>query len=270
MTRKFIRCVINADDFGISPGVNSATIEMMEAGHVTSATMLANGEAFDQAVAAARKLPQCSFGVHLNLTQFAPLSKSVALQAIVDANGEFSGAVRSCFPGPALQQAIFDEFQLQYDRVRQALGQVSHIDSHHHIHTNPLLFPALVGFVRANRIRSVRLTKNLYPANAVPGAVHLAKKRVWNAGLRRICIGRTCDYFGDIRSVLTGVGRFNGSTIEIMTHPGHPSYSEENEIIRSDWRASLDAKVEFVNYDALDVPIFGSIAGGNFLKKDSV
>jgi predicted glycoside hydrolase/deacetylase ChbG (UPF0249 family) len=250
-----IRCVINADDFGISPGVNSATIEMMEAGHVTSATIMANGEAFDQAIAAARKLSRCSFGAHLNLTEFAPLSKSDALRPIVDANGEFSGAVRSYFLGPALQQAIFEEFQLQYDRIRQALGQVSHIDSHHSIHVIPQLFLVLARFIRANRIRSARLTTNFYPADAVPSSFRLAKKRLWCAALRRTCMGRTCDYFGDIRSFLTHVERFNGSTVEIMAHPGSPLFSQENEIIGRDWRASLDAKVKFVNYNALDAAL---------------
>jgi predicted glycoside hydrolase/deacetylase ChbG (UPF0249 family) len=252
-TNAEIRCVINADDFGISTGVNSATIEMMEAGLVTSATIMANGEAFDQAIAAARKLPQCSFGAHLNLTEFAPLSNNGALRPIVDANGEFSGAVRNYFLGPALQQAIFDELQQQYDRVRQGLGRVSHIDSHHSIHVQPQLFLVLARFIRANRIRSARLTTNLYPANAGPGSFRFAKKRLWSAALRRICVGRTCDYFGDIRSFLTGVERFNGSTIEIMAHPGSPLFSQENEIIGSDWRARLDAKVEFVNYDAVNV-----------------
>jgi chitin disaccharide deacetylase len=253
LTNAEIRCVVNADDFGMSPGVNSATIEMMEAGYVTSATIMANGEAFDQAIAAARKLPQCSFGAHLNVTEFAPLSKSGALRPIVDANGEFSGAVRSYFLGPALQQAIFEELQLQYDRVRQALGRVSHIDSHHSIHVQPQLFLVLARFIRGNRIRSARLTTNLYPANAGPGSIRLAKKRLWSAALSRICLGRTCDYFGDIRSFLSGVERFNGSTVEIMAHPGSPLFSHENEIIGSDWRARLDAEVEFVNYDAVNL-----------------
>jgi hypothetical protein len=138
----------------------------------------------------------------------------------------------------------------------RALGQVSHIRfASQYSRAAPVISGAHAEFIRANRIRSARLTTNLYPANAGPGSFRLAKKRLWSAALRRICVGRTCDYFGDIRSFLTGVERFNGSTIEIMAHPGSPLFSQENEIIGSDWRASLDAKVEFVNYHAVDAAL---------------
>ena len=246
-----IKCIFNADDFGLSQSVNSAIIEMMEMGCVTSATILANGKAFDHAIAAARHFPRCSFGVHLNLTQFAPLSEQCALWSILDANGDFSGKILRRSPGPSLQRAILKELQLQYDRVRQALGQVSHIDSHHHIHTKASLFPLLAWFVEANRIRSVRLTKNLYGTNAAPGGDLLIKKSIWNAALRGICRGPTSDYFSDIAGLLSNVGRLEGSIVEIMTHPGNSSFEEENKIIRSDWRSNIDSDIELIGYNAL-------------------
>jgi chitin disaccharide deacetylase len=249
--RHAIKCIVNADDFGISEDVNSATVELMEKGAVTSATIMANGPAFDQAILAARKLPNCSFGVHLNVTQFGSLTKNAALNGIRNATGEFSGARLPNVIWPSMQQAILEEFQLQIDRVRSALGEISHIDSHHHIHTKPALFPVLVWLVRANGIKVVRLTKNLYPKEDKPGAGNLLKKQMWNTALRTFCAVRTSDYFGDMAAFHSNAAHLDGAVVEIMTHPGHPGYAEETKLIDSDWRSKIDANIEMIGYRAL-------------------
>jgi chitin disaccharide deacetylase len=66
--------IVNADDFGMAPGVNRAILEAHRTGIVTSTSLLANGAAFDEAAAAARATPTLAVGVHLNLTQGRPLS----------------------------------------------------------------------------------------------------------------------------------------------------------------------------------------------------
>ncbi|WP_162009790.1 carbohydrate deacetylase [Methylocystis heyeri] len=242
---------MNADDFGISKKANLETAELMEAKAVTSATIIANGPEFDQAIAFAKKLPECSFGVHLNITQFAPLSKNPELEPLLDGNGEFSSAQLPQTPGLPLQRAIIEELQLQINRVRSALGRISHVDSHHHIHTRPMLFPLLVYLIQANRIKAARLTKNLYaPANA-PNTSQRLKKQIWNTALRAIGKCHTTDYFTDLSALRSNLKRLDGAVIEIMCHPGHPDFEDETQLIRSDWRAGLDAEVDLITYDAL-------------------
>src|SRR5215472_12195237 len=51
------RLIINADDFGLTRGVNRAIAELHDAGAVTSATLMATGPAFDDAVTLARAQP---------------------------------------------------------------------------------------------------------------------------------------------------------------------------------------------------------------------
>jgi predicted glycoside hydrolase/deacetylase ChbG (UPF0249 family) len=165
--------------------------------------------------------------------------------------GEFSGNIRKCHWSPTLQKAVFDEWQLQHDRVKQSLGRVSHIDSHHHIHTIPALFVVLMHFILVNKIRSVRLTTNLYPNGASMKFTDMLKKRVWNAALRRLCT-RTTDYFCSLESFFDHWQELDEAIVEIMTHPGHAAYVPENNVIKGEWFANRNNKVELVNYNLLE------------------
>lgn len=68
-----IQIIVNADDLGLSAEVNEAIFRAMEAGVITSATMLSNGSAVIPAARILHRFPNCSFGVHLNLTEFRRL-----------------------------------------------------------------------------------------------------------------------------------------------------------------------------------------------------
>ncbi|HZY59641.1 MAG TPA: ChbG/HpnK family deacetylase, partial [Candidatus Binataceae bacterium] len=60
--------VVNADDLGMTRGVNRGIIEAHRSGLVTSTSLIANGAAFEDAVARIRPCPDLSVGLHVNLT----------------------------------------------------------------------------------------------------------------------------------------------------------------------------------------------------------
>ena len=62
--------IVNADDLGMTPETNKAIFESMEQGSVTSATLLANGPFVEEACDQLSRFPHCSFGAHLNVTEF--------------------------------------------------------------------------------------------------------------------------------------------------------------------------------------------------------
>src|SRR6516162_759961 len=66
--RSSMLLIINADDLGVSESVNNETFALMQSGLITSATLIANAPAFEDAVRNSKKFPHCSFGVHLNLS----------------------------------------------------------------------------------------------------------------------------------------------------------------------------------------------------------
>src|SRR3989440_1982544 len=85
-----VRClVVNADDFGLSPGVTDGILEAHAAGVVSSVSVLVNAPGWEHAVAALRGTESLGVGLHLNLTAGEPVSEG---RTLVDAHtGRFHG-----------------------------------------------------------------------------------------------------------------------------------------------------------------------------------
>ena len=81
------RLIINADDFGLTPGVNRAIAELHDAGAVTSATLMATGPAFDDAVALALARPSLGIGCHIVLVDGTPVSDPSTIPTLLGPDG---------------------------------------------------------------------------------------------------------------------------------------------------------------------------------------
>ena len=69
MIRTVKKLIVNADDFGRSPGVNAGTLEAHEGGIVTAATvMVLEASAARGIRAAAERAPRMSLGLHFVVT----------------------------------------------------------------------------------------------------------------------------------------------------------------------------------------------------------
>ncbi len=98
------RLILNADDFGLTPGINRAIAELHSAGALTSATLMANGPAFDDAIRIARAQPTLGIGCHIVLTDGMPVSPPETIPTLLGpdrkilpplANGFLRGRPRS-------------------------------------------------------------------------------------------------------------------------------------------------------------------------------
>jgi chitin disaccharide deacetylase len=257
--RPQLSCIVNADDLGMSVSVNDAIFELIALGRVTSATLIANGPGFENAAKRAKQFPWASFGVHLNVTQFAPLSKNEGLRPLLASNGEFAGNLRSSgrlaenlrslFLAPSTRSALLNEFQLQIDLVRAHIGEISHVDSHHHVHTIPSLFPILRHLVRRNGISAVRISTNLHEPQLSPGIQLRTAKMLWNAAVRSLSVNTT-DHFTELPALLLTPPR-RDCTVEIMTHPGHEKYQSELLLLKHGWEERVPAKIQLINYNDL-------------------
>ncbi|MFH1131689.1 MAG: ChbG/HpnK family deacetylase [Pseudomonadota bacterium] len=248
-----IRAIINADDLGIDSKTNAAVFELMQVGHVTSATVLANGPAFDAAVSQQRQFAHLSFGIHLNVTQFAPLSKEPGLSPLLDQNGFFVfDRIQRARLTTRLLTSIANEFSLQILRLRQSGLPISHIDSHQHIHTLPKLWPVLKWLQYRHAIKRVRISRNLYPTQSPRSRELMAKKALWNFALRKILNTQTTNYFGDLFSFVDQKEGFQpATTVEIMVHPGNSHYAEETALLHTNWWQKLPFEITPITYDQL-------------------
>jgi chitin disaccharide deacetylase len=179
------RLIVNADDFGLTAGVNRAIVEAHKGGVVSSTTLMANGAAFADAVTAARSTPNLSVGCHVTLVDGTPVSSPDAadtLVAIRSAEPDRFYSKLSAFAARAMLGG-FDRDQLVAEvtaqiRKIQATGlQVTHLDTHKHAHIFPEI---LVALLRAARICGVRAIRNpIVPVKALPARLFKDNRELW-------------------------------------------------------------------------------------------
>jgi len=250
-----IRIVVNADDLGINEEVNEAIFRRLENRTVTSSTILSNGPFTAQALRRMHRFPECSFGVHLNLTEFKPLSASgqVALSEILDEQGHFNGnAIREIKIGARILRAIYREWCEQIENVIRMGAQPSHLDGHHHVHTIPQMLPVLALLRRRYKINRIRISRNLYNTQFLPTPGMLARKKLYNRALRSVGF-KTTGIFTDLETFVTlcSIKPPEKPTIEVMTHPGSEAHIEESGLLDSDWLTALAYQANLVSYKAL-------------------
>ena len=252
---KDVRVVINADDFGYSLGVNESIKNLVSCGRITSATIMANGPEVDDAVAFARESRSASFGVHLNLTEFAPLTRVSRFEACgVASGGEFSGNIRNVGVNRRILNLVYEEWVQQIRLLQQKGLEVSHIDSHHHVHTIPWLLPVLSRVRKRFGISRVRNTRNLYCGDRV-GMGKIFGKNIWSFVVRRVYLFDMATYFGAAESVLKDPGVLRmcvGGSVELSCHPGHDYAVEEVGALYSDWRERLPFNVKLITYNDIN------------------
>jgi hopanoid biosynthesis associated protein HpnK len=267
------RLVVNADDFGFTPDVNEGIVQAHREGILTATTLMANGDAFDEAVRLAREVPTLDIGCHLVLVGGRSVVTGKALPA----------TVAQLLTGLAKREIrAYEELSAQVGRILAAGIAPSHLDTHKHTHLAPPVLDAVARIGEEFGIRWVRRPFD-FPLNALGMAVP-AMKRWTSSGLgllrrrfhrvleRHGC--RTTDHFAGFQIT----GRFRtaelvelmalvpAGTTELMCHPGvcgdalrsartRLKESREAELEALVSRAVRDAVerwgIELVNYRAL-------------------
>ena len=184
--------VINADDFGLLPEVNKGIIECFEAGSITSTSMMVNTEGTSDAVNLAKQYPSLGVGLHFSLTQGSPVSSSSKVASLVSGDGGFhsrSAFERKMLFGNVRLSDVETEFMAQVCRFDKLGLEMTHIDSHHHVHIFPGIFK-LVSTYAKNRGIPVRIPwvcyKLLKPSLNFSGLKTTIRKLLLNLLVSRI------------------------------------------------------------------------------------
>ncbi len=155
------RLIINADDFGLTAGVNRSVEELHRAGALSSATLMANGPAFDDAVAIAHRNSSLGVGCHIVLTDGVPISSPQSIPSLIGPNGRSFRPSLHAFAAAALagklpQRDLRTEILAQVLKLQTAGISVTHLDTHKHAHLFPAVSRALVDVARQSSVRAVR------------------------------------------------------------------------------------------------------------------
>jgi chitin disaccharide deacetylase len=236
--------ILNADDFGLTSGVNEGIIRAHRDGILTSTTLMANASAFEDAVERARENLSLGVGVHLVLVDGRAVAPLDEVASLVDENGELPSLgtlVARVSAGLIRDEHIERELRAQIEKVRAAGIEPSHVDSHKHTHAHPRVmelvarvarqcgivrirkpFEALRASWSSTRIEGVGAATQLMAAAATqisaPRFAGVSREYALQSPHRFLGVATT----GQISSVVLRrmIDTLEDGTTEIMLHPG--------------------------------------------------
>lgn len=212
------RLIVNADDFGLDPAINRGVAQAFAKGIVTSASIMADGAAFEEAAQFGRENPRLSLGVHLAVGGERPFI--------------FMGRVLS---GKASLSKIYNDFERQIEKCVKSGLRPTHLDSHQHIHLMPRIFNIVIDLAKKFSIPRVRLSRSSLPyilkaeacvrAAGITGLSVLANAHLAKIKRHKIKISDHC--YGLIESgrlrerrLSVILGNLAPGTSELVCHPG--------------------------------------------------
>ncbi len=241
--------IVNADDLGWTEGVNRGIVDAHRRGLVTSTSLLANGQAFETALAVRRNHPELGIGVHLNLSDGAPSADAKEVRGLLNAAGQLDGGPESLLLRIAARKLSLEEVQREWDaqimKIKVSGISPTHVDGHKHVHMLPGLFELALRLARKHGIGAIRIAHEASPLRSAlssgseqPAKV-LLRQGVQARGLKLLARDAremaeragiaVADYFCGIAQtgVMTRAGveglleALPDGTTEFMCHPGY-------------------------------------------------
>jgi len=156
-----INLIVNADDFGLTEGINRAIKEAHQGGILTSATLMANGFAFESAIDIATQNRCLGVGIHLNLTQGNSVASPARIPSLINDRGIFyrgvGGLIKADLAGRISRNELELEVRSQIEKVLENGLAPTHLDGHKHFHFWPSFFDIVIRLASEYRIPGIRL-----------------------------------------------------------------------------------------------------------------
>jgi len=164
------RLIVNADDFGRSESINLAVLRAHREGILTTASLMVNEPAADQAIELARAHPKLGVGLHLTLVCGAAALPPERIPHLAGARGQFSDhpAAAGCryFFSAACKAELQAEIEAQVAKFHATGLPLDHLNGHLHLHLHPVVFGILMNNAERWGIRAMRLTRDPFFLNA--------------------------------------------------------------------------------------------------------
>lgn len=254
------RLIVNADDFGLTAGVNRAIIELHRAGVLTSTTLMARAAATDEAIELARSTPSLGVGCHVVLVDGEPALPPAEIPTVVKrSTGSFHSSLAPflfrLFTGRINAAEIQAEAAAQIALLQRRGLTLTHVDTHKHTHMFPSVLRPVLRAARAAGIRAVR--NPFEPSWAVRSTAGASWARAAEVNVLRklqaACLRIITDegfVTTDGTIAVVGTGILNAETArsllrqlppgtwELVTHPGYNDAGLDK--VRTRLRASRD------------------------------
>lgn len=242
--------IINADDYGLDIKTNDAIVESFQKGFISSTTLMANMGGFDDACEKAKLYGiESSIGIHLNLTSGRPISEPIkSNRRFCDATGHFFRERKNLYHLTKQDQSdIYEEYSAQIHKMKSSGIIPTHIDSHHHFHTQLPLLSIVCSLAKSHQIPSVRLNRNCGEGISTAKRLYkyMANNYIKNKGLS------TLDYFGSVEDIIH-INQVQHYKLEIMVHP---TYSIDGTLIDASNKSKMSENYEKIRAKFTDMKL---------------
>jgi chitin disaccharide deacetylase len=225
------RLVANADDLGLTAGVNNGIFDAHDRGILTSASLMANAPATADAIRRLRTRPALGIGVHVMLVDGTPTLSPARIPTLVQDDGRFYPSwkpfIVACLRGRVRLREVEQELTAQVERLRSEGIGLTHLDAHKHVHAYPPVFAIVARLAERFRIPVVRV-----PYERSMGDLPLFP---WTRRDYRIATAhgiRTPQFLGraltgilDADSLDRSLRRLRPGVTELMVHPGYVDHA---------------------------------------------
>jgi predicted glycoside hydrolase/deacetylase ChbG (UPF0249 family) len=242
--------VVNADDLGLTVGVNDGIFDAHDHGILTSASLFANAPATSDAIRRARSRPSLGVGGHLALVDGTPTLPPSRVPTLVEDDGRFRRSwkpfIVACLRGKVSLAEVELELTAQVDRLRSAGVSLTHLDAHKHVHAYPPVFAIVARLAGRFGIPAVRVAYERWPsirdAAGARGTMRLqallnAAMLPWARSDYRTAAShelRTPHFIGRIHTGILSADALAGlvralkpGVTELMVHPGYTDHELE-------------------------------------------
>jgi len=253
--------IVNADDFGRHELINRAVEKALNEGCLRSATIMAGGKAFDNAVEVAKKNPALGVGLHFTLACGFPVLPPSEIPTLVNEDGIFFENyvvfLKKYLQGKVSIEEIKSELAAQLEKAQNAGLQLTHFDSHQHLHHIPGIIEICLNLAEGAKISAMRVSETkifdgeLDSIGKFIGRVGLSSLAKFAAHKAHKKNFRTPEHFTGIvageavdENFLSKLlDNLPDGTTEIMLHPG-----TDNEILQKycDWEHDFEGELNAV------------------------
>jgi chitin disaccharide deacetylase len=274
------RLIVNADDFGLTDGINRAVRDLHQLSALTSTTLMAAAPRFLEAVEISRQQKLLGVGCHIILVDGTPVANPAAIPTLLDSSsdrgegprfratlGEF---VRDLYLDRIDSAHIEQEAMAQILRLQQAGVAVTHVDTHKHTHMFPRVLKSVMRAAQACNIRAIRNPfEPAWSVTATPGAGLVRASQVRLLGMLRHsfwksvrerefattdgCLGVTATGTLNEATLRALLDRLPDGTFELVCHPAYV----DAQLMATRTRLQQSRQVELTALQALP-----SILGG--------
>lgn len=246
MKKMTLQKIFNADDFGISKGVNAAIVKAHREGILNSASLMINQKYAAEAVKLAKEMPELEMGLHVNLTNEYPAASAQEIPLLVDGQGKLKNGfvnllLLSFFKPRQLRLQVEIEMRAQIAKYLTTGLPLQHLDSHRHVHMIPQIFKIMRKLQKEFEVPRIRvMNENIFntlkynhnKSWLFDGALIkyvLLRFLCWWNGYKNDVYFYTLMYTCKIaKEQFSGVKIPQGyKAVEIMIHPGMPEIDKQ-------------------------------------------